>query len=147
MTKTLFLALFYSALFPSGLFLTCLGYSFCYVVDKYSLLRQWRTPAQLDDDITKVSRGHLVFGIYCHAVMTMIFYAEFPFDNVCLAADAPTLEWWRYRDVRNAYNVYNVRTSVPGIFKAYNFLRGAITITIAITNYNHKLQLHLQLQL
>jgi hypothetical protein len=105
MTKTLFLCLFYSSLFPAGLFITCAGFGFVYMVDKYSLLRSWRTPAELDDDITKVSRGHLVFGVYCHAVMTMIFYAEFPFDNVCLDEDAQQLEWWRFRDARNKYNV------------------------------------------
>jgi hypothetical protein len=105
MTKTLFLALFYSALFPSGLFLTCLGYSFCYTVDKYSLLRQWRTPAELDDDITKVARYHLAFSVYCHAVMSLVFYAEFPFDNACVDVEAGSLEWWRYRDAKEASGV------------------------------------------
>lgn len=47
MSKTLFLALFYSALYPSGLFVAFFGYSFCYTVDKYSLLRTWRTPAEV----------------------------------------------------------------------------------------------------
>ncbi len=69
MTKTLFLALFYSALLPSGLFLTCFGYAFGYLADKYSLLRTWRTPAELGDEITKVSRGHMILAVYAHAVM------------------------------------------------------------------------------
>ena len=73
MTKTLFLALFYSALFPSGLFLTCLGYGFTYTVDKYSLLRLWRTPSELDDIITKISRGHMILAVYAHAV-TPVYY-------------------------------------------------------------------------
>jgi len=47
MSKTLFLALFYSVLYPSGLFVAFFGYSFCYTVDKYSLLRTWRTPAEV----------------------------------------------------------------------------------------------------
>jgi len=105
MTKTLFLALFYSALFPSGLFLTCFGYSFCYTVDKYSLLRQWRTPAELDVDITKVARYHLAFSVYCHAIMSLVFYAEFPFDNACVDQEAGTLEWWRFRDAKEASGV------------------------------------------
>jgi len=105
MTKTLFLALFYCALFPAGLYFTAFGYAFIYTVDKYSLLRSWRTPAAIDDDITKISRGHMTFAIYCHAVMTMIFYAEFPFDNVCPDPEAGTLEWWRFRDAKNMYNV------------------------------------------
>lgn len=83
LTKTLFLSLFYSCLIPSGLFLTAFGYAYCYTVDKYSLLRSWRTPAELGDDITKVSRGHMLFAVYAHAAMTMVFFSEFPFDNVC----------------------------------------------------------------
>ena len=105
MTKSLFLALFYSSLFPAGLFLTCFGYSFAYTVDKYSLLRSWRTPAEIDDDITKISRGHITFAVYCHAVMSMVFYAEFPFDNVCKDSEAGVLEWWRFRDAKAAHNV------------------------------------------
>jgi hypothetical protein len=107
MTKTLFLALFYSALFPAGLFFTALGYGFIYNVDKYSLLRSWRTPAQIDDDITKVSRGHITFAVYCHAVMTMIFFAEFPFDNVCNDPDAKTLAPAVFTAAQNEYNVTN----------------------------------------
>jgi uncharacterized membrane protein YhdT len=103
MTKTLFLALFYSALFPAGLFLTALGYGFCYTVDKYSLLRSWRTPAELDDDITKISRSHMIFAVYCHAFMTMVFYAEFPFDGLCRGKGY--LDWWHYRDAKALYNV------------------------------------------
>ena len=83
MTKTLFLSLFFSALFPFGLFLTCFGYTFIYVVDKYSLLRSWRTDQQVDDDMTKISRMHMTFAVYVHAVMSMVFYSEFPFDGVC----------------------------------------------------------------
>jgi len=112
MTKTLFLALFYSALFPAGLFFTCLGYGFIYTVDKYSLLRSWRTPAEIDDDITKISRGHITFAVYCHAVMTMIFYAEFPFDNVCDDPEGAVLEGWRLHEAKATYNVTNDKVHV-----------------------------------
>jgi hypothetical protein len=105
MTKTLFLALFYSALFPAGLFFTCLGYGFIYTVDKYSLLRTWRTPAEIDDDITKISRGHITFAVYCHAVMTMVFYAEFPFDNVCDDPDAQVLPAHIFKAAHLSHNV------------------------------------------
>ena len=83
MTITLFLSLFYSSLFPFGLFLTCFGYTFIFIVDKYSLLRSWRTTQQIDDDMMKVSRMHMMLAVYCHAVMSMVFYSEFPFDGVC----------------------------------------------------------------
>ena len=83
MTKTLFLSLFFSSLFPFGLYLTALGYTFIYVVDKYSLLRSWKTDKPVDDDMTKISRMHMIFAVYCHCVMSMVFFSEFPFDGVC----------------------------------------------------------------
>eukprot|EP00614_Pseudopedinella_elastica_P015916 CAMPEP_0172652422 /NCGR_PEP_ID=MMETSP1068-20121228/243303_1 /TAXON_ID=35684 /ORGANISM="Pseudopedinella elastica, Strain CCMP716" /LENGTH=836 /DNA_ID=CAMNT_0013466829 /DNA_START=321 /DNA_END=2832 /DNA_ORIENTATION=- len=111
MTKTLFLALFYSVLYPAGLFLTCIGYAFAFTVDKYSLLRNWRTPSELDDDITKVSRGHLTLAVYFHSVMALVFFSEFPFDNIC-REEFPDgqkkmgkLEDWRYADAQKYYNV------------------------------------------
>ena len=83
LTKTCFLALFWCALYPQGLFVTSLAYVIAYLLDKYSLLRTWRTPAELDDDLAKKSRGHIALSVYVHTVMTMVFYAGWPFDNVC----------------------------------------------------------------
>jgi len=83
MTKSLFLALFYSVLFPAGLFITCVGYAFIYVVDKYSLLKSWRTPAEIEDDVTKIAHGHMFFAIFCHAFMSMVIFSQYPFDNIC----------------------------------------------------------------
>jgi hypothetical protein len=90
MTKTLLLALFSSALYPSGLFMTCVGYAVVYSLNKYNVLRTWNTPAELSDGITKVSRGHLVLGVFAHAFMTMIYFSEFPFDNICEVKDHKT---------------------------------------------------------
>lgn len=101
MTKTLFLALFYSALIPSGLFLTFFGYVFIYTVDKYSLLRSWRTESVVSDEITISSRAYMVMAVYSHAVMTMIYFAQFPFDNICKSPDHPKLSWFKYQQVKN----------------------------------------------
>jgi hypothetical protein len=83
MTKTLFLSLFWCALYPQGLFITALAYFICYTLDKYCLLRSWSTPAALDDDLTKKSRAHIAMALYVHVVMTMVFYSGWPFDNTC----------------------------------------------------------------
>jgi hypothetical protein len=83
MTKTLFLSLFWSALYPQGLFITALAYAICYTLDKYCLLRSWSTPSALDDDLTKKSRAYIAFALYAHVVMTMVFYSGWPFDNTC----------------------------------------------------------------
>mmetsp|Transcript_14664 Transcript_14664/g.34588 ORF Transcript_14664/g.34588 Transcript_14664/m.34588 type:complete len:873 (+) Transcript_14664:100-2718(+) len=105
MTKTLFLALFYAVLFPAGLFITCVGYAFIYTVDKYSLLRSWRTPAEMDDDVTKVARGHMFFGVYCHAVMSMVFFSEFPFDGICKDTELGEMDNHVYFYAHEQYNV------------------------------------------
>jgi hypothetical protein len=47
----------------------------------------------------------MTFAIYCHAIMTMVFYAEFPFDGICKDPKGRQVEWWRYRDAKAAYNV------------------------------------------
>jgi hypothetical protein len=83
MTKTLFLSLFWCALYPQGLFITALAYAICYTLDKYCLLRSWSTPSALDDDLTKKSRAYIAFALYAHVVMTMVFYSGWPFDNTC----------------------------------------------------------------
>jgi len=105
MTKTLFLALFYSALFPAGLFLTSLTYSISYLVDKYSLLRSWQTPAELSDTITKISRGHMMFAVYLHSVMSMIFFSQFPFDGVCENTEPTALDSASYLSFVHHYNI------------------------------------------
>jgi hypothetical protein len=133
MTKTLFLALFYSALYPAGLFITCLGYSFSYTVDKYSLLRTWATPGEVDDDITKVSRVHMTFAIYCHAMMTMIFYSQYPFDSVCKDLDEEPLNEHHYHMARMQHNVTTDEVFRPcnqaiGFSKVFGIMLGG-TVT------------------
>eukprot|EP00615_Pteridomonas_danica_P016143 CAMPEP_0114393650 /NCGR_PEP_ID=MMETSP0102-20121206/11659_1 /TAXON_ID=38822 ORGANISM="Pteridomonas danica, Strain PT" /NCGR_SAMPLE_ID=MMETSP0102 /ASSEMBLY_ACC=CAM_ASM_000212 /LENGTH=254 /DNA_ID=CAMNT_0001553339 /DNA_START=897 /DNA_END=1661 /DNA_ORIENTATION=+ len=37
--------------------------------------------------------------------MTLIFFAEFPFDGICKDPKHRQIEWWRYRDAKAMYNV------------------------------------------
>merc|ERR1712196_388537 len=83
MVKTLVLALFWGALYPQGLFVASFAYVISNTLDKYSLLRDWQTPAAIGDDLTKKSRAYIAFALYMHVVMTMIFYSGWPFDNTC----------------------------------------------------------------
>ena len=83
MSKSVFLSLFWCALYPQGLFIAALAFAICYMLDKYCLLRTWSTPAQIDDDLTKKSRGHIALALYVHVIMTMVFFSGWPFDNTC----------------------------------------------------------------
>jgi len=105
MTKTLFLSLFWCALYPQGLFITALAYSICYFLDKYCLLRSWSTPAALDDDLTKKSRAHIALALYAHVVMTMVFYSGWPFDNTCPVIPHVHLDNKVYKVAQEALNV------------------------------------------
>jgi hypothetical protein len=46
LTKSLFLALFYSAVLPSGLLIAAVGFMVHFWADKYCLLRAWAQPPQ-----------------------------------------------------------------------------------------------------
>ena len=69
-------------MYPQGLFVTSISYVICYFLDKYSLLRSWVTQGELGAEIAKVSRAHIALAIYTHVVMSLIFYSEWPFDNI-----------------------------------------------------------------
>lgn len=105
MTKTCFLALFWAALYPQGLFITSLAFAMAYVLDKFSLLRTWRTPAEVSDSLARKSRAHLALAMYCHVVMTMVFFAGFPFDNACPAIPHESLHEDVYAYAMAKYNV------------------------------------------
>jgi len=83
MTKTLFVSLFFSALLPTALFVSSAAFFVGYWVDKYCLLRQWETPPALDDSLATKSRGHIVFCLFAHLLITANYYAGWSFDHVC----------------------------------------------------------------
>ncbi|KAG5187159.1 hypothetical protein JKP88DRAFT_288252 [Tribonema minus] len=58
MLKTVFVALYFSAIFPAGYFIAALAMFINYWVNKYCLLRIWRTPPPMSDFITKASWPH-----------------------------------------------------------------------------------------
>jgi hypothetical protein len=49
----------------------------------------------------------MILAVYAHAVMTMIFFAEFPFDNICRNKEAGALDPHKYQEVQKLYNVTN----------------------------------------
>jgi hypothetical protein len=83
MTKTAFVSLVYAAILPQGLFVSVLAFLMCFWVDKFCLLRTWKTPPKVDDRLTRASRGHLALSFWFHILFTMTFWAGHPFDSLC----------------------------------------------------------------
>ena len=82
MTKTLFVGLFYSTLYPGGLVWTTCSFFVCYWVDKYCLFRLWKQPPAIDASLAVTSRLQIALVCIGHTIIAGLFYAGYPFDNV-----------------------------------------------------------------
>ena len=136
MTKTLFVSLFYMALLPAGLFITATSFIITYWVDKYCLLRRWKTPPAYDDRLTQKSRGHVIFSIIMHLIMTGYFFAGWPQVNmlsvlhhaavvvvVVVVVNSITVfiaEWQKYRRCARVHCVEEVVTSSLPAARAFH---------------------------
>uniref|UniRef100_A0A7S2V6J7 CSC1/OSCA1-like cytosolic domain-containing protein n=1 Tax=Fibrocapsa japonica TaxID=94617 RepID=A0A7S2V6J7_9STRA len=100
MSKTLFVAMFYAALFPPGLWVAALCFAYTYWADKYLLLRVWQKPPQYDAQLAIQARGHIMFSLLVHLLITAHWYYGWPFDNTYLSSDGV----YKYQD-KNSYNL------------------------------------------
>ncbi|GMH48808.1 hypothetical protein TL16_g00380 [Triparma laevis f. inornata] len=91
MTKSLFVGLFYSALYPGGLVWTTCSFIMCYWVDKYCLFRLWKQPPAMDASLTAASRLQIAVVCVAHSVIAGLFFAGFPFDNLHMSSDTATV--------------------------------------------------------
>lgn len=126
MSKTLFVALFYAALYPPGMFIAAFTYLFTFWIDKLCLLRVWRAPPLYDAQVAKKSRGYLMLSVLAHLLVTANWYAGWPFDEVAkdngdfkfvnknAYEDSywnffwPRPEWWMDEDQRRLVNMYGL---------------------------------------
>jgi hypothetical protein len=84
MTKILFLALWYCAIYPGALYLCSFALLIIYFVDRYSLMRTWKRPTQLGTQISEFSRRYFFsLAIVAMAILSSYYWASFPFDNLC----------------------------------------------------------------
>ncbi|RLN37582.1 hypothetical protein BBJ28_00017799 [Nothophytophthora sp. Chile5] len=80
-TKSVGIALFYKSLLPTGLLITGLSLLVNYWVDKYCLLRKWKTPPRYDGLLARASRYHLLLMALVSLIMMGHWYNGWPFDR------------------------------------------------------------------
>ena len=88
-TKTFFLAIFYAAIAPSGYLLAFAAIFVNYFVDKYLLLRRWRTPPKFDSAISDANRYFQYLAILSHACIALYFYRNWPFECNTIPVNNP----------------------------------------------------------
>lgn len=82
--KILFLAVFYSAIYPAGFFFASASMIINYLVDKFCLCRMYGHTALLGNAIAKFNRNtFFVIILVVYALMLSRDYAGFSFDNLC----------------------------------------------------------------
>jgi hypothetical protein len=84
MTKIVFLALWYSAIYPAGFFLCSFAMFVNYFIDRFSFMRTWKRTARLGAEISIFSRKYFFAFANCvMAVMSSFYWSAFPYDNLC----------------------------------------------------------------
>ena len=91
MTKSLFVGLFFSTLYPGGLVWTACSFVMCYWVDKYCLFRIWKQPPAIDASLTAASRLQVAVICLVHSLIAAVFFAGYPFDKVVTGTGTGTI--------------------------------------------------------
>jgi len=106
-TKILFLALWYSAIFPATYFLCCIALLINYFSDRFSLMRTWRQIGKIGAHISVISRQiFCTLALLGFAVNGSYLWAGFPFDNLCKS----DVNWTDYNNHTFNISVSNLLT-------------------------------------
>jgi len=94
-TKLLFLAFFYAAMYPMGFFVCSLALCITYFADKFATFRIWRPAPMLGNEVSEFQRNW-VFPVVLLALMlvTGYLYAMFPYDFLCESEDPVPEEYY-----------------------------------------------------
>jgi len=88
MTKIMFLAFWYSSIFPGGLLFAAVALTVGYYIDRFSLMRSWQRAPSVGNEIATFSRQYfLSTACVVLAAMSSFYWAAFPFDNLCKVDD------------------------------------------------------------
>mmetsp|Transcript_16628 Transcript_16628/g.24577 ORF Transcript_16628/g.24577 Transcript_16628/m.24577 type:complete len:880 (+) Transcript_16628:121-2760(+) len=84
LTKILFLAFYYSAIFPMGFFWAAASLGINYWVDKFCILRKYGPSPAVGEQVSYLSRFYFFpLILFFYAFTTAYNYSRWPFDNTC----------------------------------------------------------------
>jgi len=84
MTKIMFLAFWYSSIFPAGQLFAAVALAVNYYTDRFSLMRSWQRPPRVGPEISNISLNYFFStALIFLACMSSFYWAAFPFDNLC----------------------------------------------------------------
>lgn len=84
MTKILFLALWYCAIYPCSLFLCSFALLVNFFTDRFSLMRTWKRAPMLGNTISQFSRKYFFStALVAMAIVSSYAWSGFPYDNLC----------------------------------------------------------------
>ncbi len=81
-------------------------------VGKYCLLRIWKQPFRLNDFLTKLTVAYILIAINIKALVTLQFYAGWPYDGAC-ATDGTVIDTNGIPGVNIGDPVYSVCDQEP----------------------------------
>lgn len=83
MTKIVFLAFWYSSIYPSGFFMASFALFINYFTDRHSLMRTWKRAPPLGPGISEFSRRYFVSASFlAMALMSSYFWASYPMVRI-----------------------------------------------------------------
>ncbi|CAN0484637.1 unnamed protein product, partial [Scytosiphon promiscuus] len=81
--KTLFVCVFFSAIFPQGYFVAAAAMFMTYWSSKYCLFYRWKRSPPMNDSLAVSTRRYLAIALVIHVLVSLQFYAGWPFDGLC----------------------------------------------------------------
>lgn len=88
MTKILFLAFYYCAIYPASFFMCALYTFVTYYVDSFCMMRTWKQAPRMGTKISSFSRRYFfTFAVVAMAVASSYSWSGFPYDNICESDD------------------------------------------------------------
>jgi hypothetical protein len=81
--KTVFTALFFAVPMPTGLFIGAVTLGANYVSDKYLLMHKWKKMPPIGAGLGRLCRIMFMFILFIHCLISLHFFANWPYRGVC----------------------------------------------------------------
>ncbi|CAN0116278.1 unnamed protein product [Scytosiphon promiscuus] len=112
--KTLFVCVFFSAIFPQGYFVAAAAMFMTYWSSKYCLFYRWKRSPPMNDSLAVSTRRYLAIALVIHVLVSLQFYAGWPFDGLCPTDEVVEVNFWDFENLNfTADSNFNVSTDTP----------------------------------